>query len=644
MQHQNEALQQLEVNVITCRHSFPFKLLIPADLPPTVHTGKTERDVTHVLFAALHRPELPRLLVQKKEIFVRRCVPRFDSERRMVSGVVGQGYISFVTSLPDPYYMGDLNTINAQASRSVHSINQAEVTGAEFVFKEVITFRNPDKTVKSKKEIVLGPPIATTLSGPQSEMLRVPIPKALGQPDLDSGDISVTHEVWFSIKYRRQPGEPETLTSTVLPIRFALVDEPTRLTGKNATPAAAKVTQQRTLDKFPALSIDGTDELVALRSWQPSESDELAVRERDGLAVWIRFDDGWCYGRNLTSLNVGVFPLSVVGPASKYVPTDSDVTEGSDRKASLRESERKSSRQWFGGGAEEVVPIGDRADDLNSTTSPADGKLSLLDSGVSFSNELAVGSSARNSGSSAGRVTDTIHNRASISSTKTSTSVDLVNQSAKLLQTLPPRQDSLEEGDSVDALQYRVHTSWMVEDDGDLDLMVGDLVVVISDAGNGNAVGFNCRTSQHGVFPLHCIDKRPATALDSSDQPLSPISPRTHPIRNQASIQRRIRVGKNKDAPMRNDSLNDGGEGSMSGDCLLPISPVTRMDSLNADVSSTSSSPMSPVSVPSVVVEGVGESGTLEELDGLLKCGKISGAEYLRRRGEIKKSFVGGSG
>ncbi|KAJ3047075.1 hypothetical protein HK097_000258 [Rhizophlyctis rosea] len=613
-----KAIQSLWLNekiIPPGRHSFPFRLLVPADLPPTLHTGRPDRDTKHLLFAALHRPELPRLLIQKKEILVRRCVPRFDSERRMVSGVIGKGYISFQSSIPDPYYMGDSTTINAQASRSVHSTNEAEVTGADFVFKEIVTFRNPDKT-SSTNVAVLGPPISTSLSGPQSEMLRVPIPKSLGQPDVDTNDISITHEVWFSIKYRLSPTAPETTTSTTIPIRFAMVaDIPQRLTRKPT--AMAGPTQPRTLERFPALQINGSDELYAKRDWQPTESDELQMKVGDAMCVWVEFDDGWCYGRNLTSLRVGVFPVSVLTPVLERRVSEAS-SMGAYERSLFKAHERKSSRV-MGVDSER----GSQVTESEGRTSgvSVDGKASLLDSGGSWTESVRA-SPPPPIDVSASAIQRTL---SSVSTRSVRTpAADLVNHSARLLRALPPRQDSLEdETESVDALQYRVHTSWAATDDGDLELVEGDLVVIIGDAGKGNAVGFNCRTSQHGVFPFNCIDRTPAPA-GSSPPTTSPLHIPTHPIRNQASIQRKIRVHIALSAPTSPSEMPE----TVSSPATSPTtSPLT----------STPTSPTVPAVTGSVAKS---ESELLEELDAKLKGGSISGAEYIQQRQHIRKSVA----
>lgn len=523
--------------------------------------------------------------------------------------------------------------------------------------KRSTPYRNPDKT-KTTNISILGQPISTTLSGPQSEMLRVPISKSLGQPDVDSNDISITHEVWFSIRYRLGNAGTETITSTTLPIRFAMVaDIPQRLTRKPSHRSG--VAHPRTLEKFLPLPIQDSEELFAKSDWQPTESDELELRVGDEVAVWVEFDDGWCYGRNLTSLRVGVFPVSVLSPAVKR--SDSQTSSlGSYERSLFKASERKSSR--VPAMVEEATASETGAGDGRSTEKSANENVSLVDSGGSWTESvraippppppLDVTASAMQRNKSV-----------------RTPAAELVNHSARLLHTLPPRQDSLEdESDAVDALQYRVHTSWGATDDGELDLAEGDLVVIMyvslsaqliqpscsiltlsrhsGDAGDGNAVGFNCRSSQHGVFPFNCIDRTPA-ALGSNPLIASPlpITPQPHPIRNQVSIQRRIRVRAAQSPPTSPTSP------ATSPPTSPPTTPLTTPTTHSPDDSITrpAASPTpdataeaedsaGPAANPITAPEAKSELIQLEELDAKLKTGAISGAEYVKQRQHIRIS------
>ena len=304
-------------------------------------------------------------------------------------------------------------------------------------------------------------------------MLRVPIPKSLGQPDVDTNDIFIKHEVRFSIRYKLGKGEPETTTATDIPIGFQMVaDIPQRLTRK-PSPISGPA-QPRTLEKFLALDINGSDELHAKRDWQPTESDELEMKVGDAMAVWVEFDDGWCYGRNLTSLRVGVFPVSVLRPAVTRRDSEASSLGGYERSL-FKASERKSSKvpaELETGMDSQVAQSEGRASTTSSNT-----QASLIDSGGSWSESVrATPPPPINVSASA------IQRSVSTQSGRSARTpaAELVNDAARLLHALPPRQDSLEdETESVDALQYRVHTSWTAADDGELELVEGDLVVIM---------------------------------------------------------------------------------------------------------------------------------------------------------------------
>ncbi|KAJ3253785.1 hypothetical protein HK104_007250, partial [Borealophlyctis nickersoniae] len=339
----------------------PFDLIIPAELPPTIHTGRGDKDVSHFLFVALHRSGSPRpVVVHKTELLVRRCVTRFEPETRMMSGLVGQGLISFQAAVPDPYYMGDEKAfVKFQAAPSMHGTTAIVVDHVECVWNEVVSFRNVDRTT-TKAERPLTLPIRLEVPENLLATMHVPVPSTVGQPDIDMGEVAISHEACFTVTFFKVNGAVTTKRANViLPVRFVAVagdpsDEP------DAIPAAADATNITTTDPTPTtttnpsvphatstststttrtptqkttittkttktttttttssplksrktgrttlrpITINNLTEFRASRPWKPQRSDELVLTVGDVLVIWQIFDDGWCYGRNLTTSN-----------------------------------------------------------------------------------------------------------------------------------------------------------------------------------------------------------------------------------------------------------------------------------------------------------------------------------------------------
>ncbi|KAJ1549348.1 hypothetical protein HK405_004984 [Cladochytrium tenue] len=45
-------------------------------------------------------------------------------------------------------------------------------------------------------------------------------------------------------------------------------------------------------------------------AYEPQHPDEMTLAPGDDVIVWVRYEDGWATGENLTTGRIGMFPLT----------------------------------------------------------------------------------------------------------------------------------------------------------------------------------------------------------------------------------------------------------------------------------------------------------------------------------------------
>ena len=89
----------------------------------------------------------------------------------------------------------------------------------------------------------------------------------------------------------------------------------------------------------------GGDVQPVLYNYVPNLSDEIYLYTGDEIEILKRFDDGWAYGKNLTTLQTGSFPLACIEGNNEPV-----YNEPTNNRTSNRFSVRASSIGWFPNG------------------------------------------------------------------------------------------------------------------------------------------------------------------------------------------------------------------------------------------------------------------------------------------------------
>ncbi|KAJ3081863.1 Sorbin and SH3 domain-containing protein 2 [Rhizoclosmatium hyalinum] len=274
------------------------------------------------------------------------------------------------------------------------------------------------------------------------------------------------------------------------------------------------------------VTTSGNGDEIVMTDFKPERDDEVALRVGDTIQVTERFDDGWCYGKNLNTGKEGYLPQDCL--ASFFDPKSASGPK-KQRMSSIYDSE-------YGGdnndiqqtpvpplvakpGFDDVVSAyaPERADEVALRIGDRVNIQKAFDDGWCYGTNLNNGKSGyfpydclksyptNNNNNNKKAATDN-KKKQRVSSIYDSDSVYYGNEAKA---TTPAKAEPQEKA-STAIYAYEPQAS------DELALRVGDQIVTLQEYDDGWGYGRNLSSGgQEGVFPIDCIAKQAAPAKDT---------------------------------------------------------------------------------------------------------------------------------
>ncbi|TPX55167.1 hypothetical protein CcCBS67573_g09500, partial [Chytriomyces confervae] len=224
--------------------------------------------------------------------------------------------------------------------------------------------------------------------------------------------------------------------------------------------------------------------------FKPIQPDEVTLRVGDRVTIKQNYDDGWALGLNITTKLEGLFPLDTLA-----IDASRETLQRKNRQSSIYES------QSLANGSERVVYdfLPERPDEIKLRVGDEVVVNQEFDDGWAFGVNITTNEEGNFPLDCLSSYTEP---QASVASSK------------------KPKQrvSSIYETSTDAATGEKVIYDFNPERPDEIELRVGDVVVIAQSFDDGWAIGTNLRTKQEGNFPLDCLAGTAEPATAAKDQ------------------------------------------------------------------------------------------------------------------------------
>ncbi|KAJ3264187.1 Sorbin and SH3 domain-containing protein 2 [Chytriomyces hyalinus] len=224
--------------------------------------------------------------------------------------------------------------------------------------------------------------------------------------------------------------------------------------------------------------------------FKPIQADEVTLRVGDRVTIKQNYDDGWALGLNVTTKLEGLFPLDTLA-----IDASRETLQRKNRQSSIYES------QSLANGSERVVYdfVPERPDEIKLRVGDEVVVNQEFDDGWAFGVNITTNEEGNFPLDCLSSYTEP---QASVASSK------------------KPKQrvSSIYETSTDAATGEKVIYDFNPERPDEIELRVGDVVVIAQSFDDGWAIGTNLRTKQEGNFPLDCLAGTAEPATAAKDQ------------------------------------------------------------------------------------------------------------------------------
>ncbi|KAJ3204307.1 Sorbin and SH3 domain-containing protein 2 [Entophlyctis luteolus] len=253
---------------------------------------------------------------------------------------------------------------------------------------------------------------------------------------------------------------------------------------------------------------DGSEKVVY--DFAPERSDEIELRVGQDVIVTKKFDDGWGYGRNITTGSKGNFPLDCLASYNDSNPSTSGIHKPKQRVSSIYEAETQNTNESLGSsnGTETVVYDFDpeRSDELTLRVGDKVIVSQKFDDGWGFGVSLATGESGTFPLDCLGSFANNTMKLARSSSIYgNNDSIVVENKPTPSPQIPKPLSPAGPKVKPPPPTADKVVLEFFPERPDEIVLNVGDAIVVDNKYDDGWCYGKNLTTNKEGHFPLDCL-------------------------------------------------------------------------------------------------------------------------------------------